>query len=347
MKSLQTLFAAILLITLVSCTSKPSGETENVKHFRHLLFSETSYDQIRGIYPLTSDEAKTINNYTLTYNDAGKPVSVAYMRGDQLLGYSNMGCAKIEISYNDSTEVHHFFDKNGEPTIADNVFAYVYKLDGNGNRIGLSFLDKEGKAASNYNNIAWYDWKVLPDGMVQEKRYNSEGVEVIMNPFCPFFELRFSYDENGYCTRMANYMADTLYDCTAENCGEVGVSYFLFENNDKGGLTKFSVFNSHGQMSNLYWGWSRFENTLDENGYTVEQFFYDQDNEPMGGKSNPLTVNKFDEHGALVERAFFDKDRKPFLREGPNAAVIRYTYDDAGNPVDTTYFDTAMAEVVK
>lgn len=347
-KSFQIFTAITLAVLMFSCTGKPgSSDSANVKHYRHLQFSETNYDIVKGIFPVSADEAKKVNNYTFTYNEEGKPVSVVFMRGEEVLDYSEMGFAKLEISYTDSTEVHHFFDKKGQPVENDGVSVFVYKLDGNGNRVGLSFLDKDGKPASNRNKIAYYIWKALPDGMIQEKRYNTEGVEVIMNPFCPFYELRFSYDQDGYCVRMANYMADTLYDCTAENCGEVGVSYFSFENNEKGGLTKFSVFNSRGQMSNLYWGWSRFENTLDENGNVLESFYYDQDNEPLSGKNNPLTVNKYDEHGSLIERQFMDKDRKLFVRQGPDAAVIRYTYDEKGNPKDTAYFDAALAEVVK
>jgi hypothetical protein len=351
MKSLKN---AILILTIAmsaimfSCTSGKKEEgASSVKHFRHLQFSETSYDDIKGTYSITEEEAKTINNYTFTYNENGKPSSVSFMRGDQLLDYSEMGFAKLEITYTDSTEVQRFFDKGGKAVPSDEVYAFVYKLDENGNRTGLSFLDKDGKVAANRNGIAYFTWKVLPDGMVQDKRYNMKDEEIILNPFCPFYELRFSYDQNGYCTRMANYMADTLYDCTAENCGEVGVSYFSFENNEKGALTKFSVFNSHGQMSNLYWGWSRFQNTMDENGNVLETFYWDQDNEPLGGKSNPLTVNQYDEHGSLIERKFMDKDRNLVLREGPKAATIKYTYDEKGLPVDTTFFDVAMVEVVK
>ncbi|MEZ4999713.1 MAG: hypothetical protein R2744_03225 [Bacteroidales bacterium] len=48
-----------------------------------------------------------------------------------------------------------------------------------------------------------------------------------MNPFCPFYELRFEYDDNGFVTRMSNYQADTLYNCTAENCGDIGSLIFL------------------------------------------------------------------------------------------------------------------------
>jgi hypothetical protein len=327
---------------------KPKEDgASSTRHYRHIQFSETSYDAIKGIYPLTDDEAKTINNYTFVYNDAGKPVSVAYMRAEKVLGYSAMGFAKVEITYTDSSEVLHFFDKDGQAIQSDGVSAFVYKVDKDGNRIGLTFLDKEGNAASNENNIAFYIWKALPDGMIQEKRYNKDSVEVVMNPNCPFYELRFSYDANGYCVRLANYMADTLYDCTEENCGEVGVSYFLFKNNEKGALTDFAVFNSHGQMSNLYSGWSKFQNTLDENGYVVKSFFWDQDNEPLSGVRNPMTVSKYDEHGALTERQFMDKDGNLVIRKGPDAAVVKYTYDETGSPADTTYLDVALAEIVK
>jgi len=347
-KNAILLLSLSLSVFLFSCTTKPAEDgSSNVKHFRHIQFSETPYDIRKGIYPLTAEEAKSINNYTFTYNESGKPVSIAYMRGEKVLPYSGMGFAKLEITYTDSTETHHFFDKDNQPVKSSGVSSYVYKLDENGNRYYLSFLDSAGNAASNWNDIAYYKFKVLPDGMVQENRFNMKDEEVIMNPNCPFFELRFSYDENGYCTRMANYMADTLYDCTAENCGEIGVSYFSFENNEKGGLTKFSVFNSRGQMSNLYSGWSRFENKLDENGYTVESFFWDQDDEPLSGKRNPLTINKYDENGALIERQFMDKDRNLVLREGPDAAVVKYTYDETGMPADTTYFDVTLAEIVK
>ena len=145
--------------------------------------------------------------------------------------------------------------------------------------------------------------------MVSELRYNLAGEEVVMNPICPFYELRFSYDNNGYVTRMANYMADTLYNCTAENCGDIGVSYFLFVPNQFGDVESFSVFNVVGQMSNLYWGWSKRVTKYDENGYPVEIAFFDQDNEYLSGKNVPVSQNIYDSHGAMVESKNMDKDR--------------------------------------
>jgi len=347
-KSAFFLLTVTLSVFLSSCTSKPKeAEASNVKHFRHIQFTETPYDITKGIYPLTAEEAKTVNNYTFTYNEAGKPVSIAFMRGDVLLGYSGRGYSKTEFVFNDSVEIQRFYDQNNQPVNYRKVFENVYKLDENGNRIGLSFRDKDGNVIENNNSIAYYTWSVLPDGMVKENRFNLKDEEVVMNPNCPFYELRFSYDANGYCTRMANYMADTLYNCTAENCGEIGVSYFSFENNEMGGLTKFSVFNASGQMSNLYSGWSKFENKLNENGYVVESFYWDQDNEPLSGKRNPLTITKYDEHGSVIEVNYLDKDRNPVIRAGVDAAVVKYTYDEKGLPVDTSFFDAALAEIVK
>jgi len=183
--------------------------------------------------------------------------------------------------------------------------------------------------------------------MIQEKRYNPQGVETIMNPFCPFYELRFSYDKNGFVTRMANYMADTLYNCTAENCGDIGVSYFEFVNNDKGNILQFSVHNASGRSSNLYWGWSKFINTLDENGYTTETAFWDQDNEYVGGRNTPINTYKYDEHGAVIERSHLDKNRKLLLSPQDGGALIKYTYTETGLPKDTLRFDEKMAAIVK
>jgi hypothetical protein len=191
----------------------------------------------------------------------------------------------------------------------------------------------------NRNKIHSWVWSILPDGMVREQRYNLAGVETIMNPFCPFYELRFSYNEKGYVTRMANYMADTLYNCTAENCGDIGVSYFTFVPNDNGDLESFSVYNVFGQMSNLYAGWSKRINKYDENGYVLETAVYDQDNEYVGGKSIPVIQNVYDPHGALVEVRNLNKDRIVINHPETGVAITEHKYDELGNRIETLRYD--------
>lgn len=307
-----------------------------VKYYRNILFSETPYDLERGTRELTPDQAKEINSYKFTWGDDGKLLSVEYVRGEQLLGYGSLGgAAKITYTYNGNKQIKHFFNDKNEQIESGGVWANEYTLDDQGRRTGLMFLGKNGEMIENRNKIHSWVWTVLDDGMVREQRYNLKGEETVMNEFCPFYELRFTYNDKGYVTRMANYSADTLYNCTAENCGDIGVSYFSFEPNENGDVERFSVFNVTGQMSNLYWGWSRRENKYDENGYVLETVYFDQDNEYVGGNQVPVTQYKYDQHGAVIEAVSMDKDRNVMENPANKVAITEYKYDDKGVRTET------------
>jgi YD repeat-containing protein len=331
----------LIIAGLTACNQAPAKK--NIKtgtvYYRSLLFSETPWDLERGSRELTPEQAKDINSYKFTYDNTGRLLSVEFVRGDEPLGYSSMGAAKITYDYSDNKQIKHFFDENNQPVESGGAFTYEYTLNENGTRTGLKFFDKEGQPVENRNKIHSYVWVVLPDGMVQEKRYNLANEETIMNPFCPFYELRFSYNDKGYVVRMANYMEDRLYNCTAENCGDIGVSYFVFDPNEFGDVRSFSVYNVTGQMSNLYWGWSRRVSTYDENGYVLETSVFDQDNEYVGGKSVPVTQNTYDKHGALIETRYMDKDRNIINSPDNGVAITEYKYDEKGNRTETLRFD--------
>lgn len=342
------LLTLVLGIAVVSCSTPAANKNTHtgVEYYRNLQFSETPYDIERGTHQLTADQAKTVNSYKFTYDKTGKLISVEYVRNNVLLGYSSMqGAAKITYDYSNNMQTKYFFDKNNEPIEVSGVFAFQYSLDANGNRAGLMFLSKDGAMIENGNKIHSYTWSVLPDGMVRELRYNLKGEEVVMNPFCPFYELRFTYNEKGYTTRMANFKADTLYNCTAENCGDIGVSYFQFSPNENGDLESFSVFNVTGQMSNLYWGWSKRISKYDENGYVLETTLFDQDNEYVGGKLIPVTKNTYDEHGALIEVKNLDKDGNLINSQDNGVAITEYKYDEQGNRTETLTYDKDKALV--
>ncbi len=339
-----TLFAIII----VSCTGTTSMKNihKGVEYYRNLQFSETPYDIEKGTHPLTKDEAKSVNSYKFTYDDSGRLLSVEFVRNDVMLGYSSMGgAAKITYDYTNHKQTKHFYNKDNEPIESNGVFAYEYTLDADGNRVGLMFLDKEGKMIENRNKIHSWIWSILPDGMVKENRFNLAGEEVVMNPNCPFYELRFSYNDKGYMTRMANYMGDTLYNCTAENCGDIGVSYFLFAPNENGDVESFSVFNVFGQMSNLYSGWSKRISKYDKYGYPLEIVYYDQDDEFVGGKNVPVTQYIYDNHGAVAEVRSMDKDRNIIDNPQTGVAFTEYKYDEQGNRIETLRFNKEKVPV--
>ncbi len=341
MKLYNVLLFAIAAIILNSCSPKPAQPEaqDNVKYFRSLLFSETSWDLERGSHEITAEDAKTVNNYKFTYNDNNQLVSVEYNRNDSLLDYSSMGAAKITYTYEGDLQNKHFFNEKNEPTKNGGVSVYEYKLDDDGMRVAMRFLDETGQPVENRNKIHNYVWTKLPDGMIREVRYNLAEESIIMNPFCPFYELRFTYDANGFVTRMANYDSDTLYNCTAENCGDIGVSYFLFENNEHGDLESFSVHNTVGQLSNLYWGWAKRVNVYDANGYTTETAMFDMDDEFLGGKNIPVTQTVYDEHGAPVKRISMDKDKNVINDPDSGVAITEFKYDETGRRIDTLRYD--------
>jgi YD repeat-containing protein len=341
--------AALIIVCMQACNQAPAKKSINsgTVYYRSLLFSETPYDIERGARELTAEEASDINSYKFVYDDKGRLLSVEFVRGEEPLGYASMGgAAKITYTYSDNKQIKHFFDENGQQIESGGVFTYEYTLDDKGTRTGLKFFDKDGQPVENRNKIHSWVWVVLDDGMVQEKRYNLANEETIMNQFCPFYELRFSYNDKGYVTRMANYMGDTLYNCTAENCGDIGVSYFEFEPNESGDNLSFSVYNATGQMSNLYWGWSRRVSKYDENGYVLETAVFDQDNEYVGGKSVPVTQYTYDSHGALIETRNMDKDRNIINSPENGVAITEFKYDEKGNRTETLRYDKDRVAVV-
>ncbi len=347
MKLYRIIFIAIFAIGLNACNPKPkqAEAPDNVKFYRHIQFTETPWDQEKGTHSLTADDAKTVNNYKFTYNEKGQLVSIEYNRNGVLLDYSSTGAAKITYTYEGNKQIKHFYNSKNEPIKNGGASVYEYTLNEKGMRVAMRFLGENGEPVENRNNIHNYTWSKLDNGMIRELRYNLAGEEVIMNPFCPFYELRFSYDDKGYLVRMANYEADTLYNCTAENCGDVGVSYFLFKNNPQGSVENFSVHNTVGQLSNLYWGWAKRVSVFDENGYPVEVTQFDQDDEMLGGRSLPITQSVYDEHGALVKRISMDSNKN--ISNDPNSgvAIVEYKYDDLGNRTETLRYDKDMVLV--
>jgi YD repeat-containing protein len=338
----------ITLIVISSCTGNSSKKNihAGVEYYRSLQFSETPYDIEKGTHPLKAGQASTINNYKFTYDNSGRLLSVEFGRNNVLLDYSSMGsAAKVTYEYKDNKQIKRYFNKNNDQIESSGVYTSEYIFNEKGQRTGLKFLGKDGSPVENRNKIHSYTWSVLENGMVKELRYNLANEEVVMNPFCPFFELRFSYNEKGYMTRMANYKADTLYNCTAENCGDIGVSYFSFSPNQNGDVLQFSVYNVFGQMSNLYWGWSKRVTKVDDNGYALETEVYDQDNEYVSGKLIPIVQNAYDSHGAVTEVKNMDKNRNLVNDPESGVAITEFKYDEQGNRTETVKYDKDRVQV--
>ncbi|MCK4746261.1 MAG: hypothetical protein KAT15_04465, partial [Bacteroidales bacterium] len=181
MKRVLSFSSLILLMVLYSCQSGNKSADSGIQHFRQLRFSESPFDEIRGLHAITAEAAGEINHYKFSYDEKGRLVSVEYCRGDELLDGSNTGAPRILISYEENKEIHHYFDRDGEPREFAGYFTAEYELDEEGVHAGLRFLDKEGSLVENRNGIAWFDWKILANGQLKENRFNLKGEETVLN----------------------------------------------------------------------------------------------------------------------------------------------------------------------
>ena len=161
-----------------------------MKYFRSIQFSETPWDIEKGLHPLTAEDAKTVNNYKLTYNEKSQLISVEYNRNDVLLDYSSIGAAKVTYTYEGNKQAKHFFNEKNKPIQNGGASVFEYTLDDSGIRIAMRYLDDKNAPVENRNKINNYQWTKLPDGMIKEVRFNLAGANVVMNEFCPFYELR-------------------------------------------------------------------------------------------------------------------------------------------------------------
>jgi hypothetical protein len=341
MKFYKLFFIALIAIGLNSCNQPPAKKMadNNVKYYRSIQFSETPWDTEEGLHELTAEEAKTVNNYKFTIAGNNQLASVEYNRNNVLLDYSSINAAKVTYTYEGDKQIKRFFNAKNEPVKNGGASVFEYTLNETGLRVAMRYLDENNAPVENRNKIHNYQWTKLENGMIKELRYNLAKESVVMNEFCPFYELRFTYNDKGLVTRMANYQADSLYNCTAENCGDIGVSYFKFGYNEAGDLLDFSVHNTAGQLSNLYWGWAKRVNVVDANGYVVESTQFDQDNEYLGGKNIPVTKSEYDQYGALVKRISLDKEKNIVNNPANGVAIVAYKYDDQGQRTETLQYD--------
>lgn len=332
--SIIVVFALSLLI--LSCTGRKSQEPRHsgVEYYRHLQLTKTPYDIEKGIYPVTSEEVNDVNNYRFTYDDEGRLLSVEYQRNNVLLDYSALGSARITYTYYGNMQAKRYFNSRNEPVLIGGIYADEFALNSEGNRVSMMFYDSTGKMIDNDKGIHAWIWNKLPDGSISENRYSLKGEDAVLDSTLPFYELRFSYDDNGYLTRMAGYRDDAPYNCYAEGCSDKGVSYLTFGPDKNGNTGRIEIFNLNGEPSSLKEGWSKAISEYDKNGYVTMIRYFDENNTPGNGVFMFSEQFVYDGHGAVTEIRYLDNEGNA-MNNPEGIALVRYEYDQAGNRTDT------------
>jgi len=333
MRSIYHLTVVFSLFLLVFQAPANGTTVESTAYYAHMPFRETPFADLRGIYPITAEQARHHKHFRFLYDAEDRPVEVSFRFGDEI---QNLNISRnaltftpvIKIKYEEGTETRTFFDRFMNPTLSNGVFREEYELDEDGNRVSLRFYDVDELRVESDWGIEAYAWSVDRRGTVTETRFDSHGEPVSIRPHFPFYCLKLHYDQRGLLALMENY-GKTCEQLTLNN---MNAAQDKLQYNASGGIYAWNVYDAqenrsvgNGPMV------ARGIMERDGLGHTTREYYEDEDGEIMTsayGWTN--TYASFDEFGNMVERFNHDADGK--RTNNPLLGYSGYiaTYDENG-----------------
>jgi len=371
-------FAFALLFSFThpaSVGAKPAPAL--TQYFATLPFSETPFSPLKGIHPISAVEAKTRKHFRFDYDHMHRPVRIAFMQGGDVVDLNDSAhyyffAPHLEIAYGTNTETRVFFDKHGNRiTVSGDVFREVYLYDDRGYRRSLEFYGVDGEPVENSWGVARYEWSLLDDGTVIEKRYGFDGELAELRGGFPFYEVRFHYGPNGWLALMQNFGHEGRLTLNALNAAQDRLEFTA-----NGDLLSWNVLDENGaRASGNGPGVARGILERDARGYEIVERYENAKGEPItnaygfsytrkvsGPFGNRIEASNytldgaelmireghgyagykavFDEHGRnriLIE--FFDENRNPVAREGRGYVRFRSEFDNDDNETAVNYQD--------
>lgn len=352
-------------------------ESPAAQYYSTLPFRETPYSELRGIHPMTANDAKTRKHFRFVHDKFGRVTKVSFMQGHDVIDLNDSAnyyffASEVRIEYGADTETRTFFDKHGNRiTVSGDVFQELYRLDERGYRRSLEFYGVDGKPVENSWGVARYEWTLLNDGTVIEKRYGFDGALKELRGGFPFFEVRFHYGPNGWLALMQNYGLEGELTMNDLNAAQDRLEFAA-----NGDLHSWNVLNVEDEYSvGNGPGVARGVLERDANGYEIVERYENEKGEPIANaygfsytrKANDRFGNRteasnytldgskllaidgrgyagyraiFDEAGRnRIAIEFFDEKRKPTMRDGRGYYRIRSKFDENDNEVETSYED--------
>jgi YD repeat-containing protein len=349
-----------------------------VAFYAHMVFRETPFADMRGIYPIAPEQANRYKHYRFVYDGDGRPVEVSFRFGDELVDLNISRTALTfapltRIEYRDGQEIRRFFDIHGNRTLGNGVFREMYALDVNGNRKALEFYSADGERIESGWGVYRYEWTVDRRGTVTETRVDSAGVAVAIRPHFPFYCLKLHYDQRGLLALMENYGKT----CDSLTQNTLNAAQDRLEYNAKGGFRAWNVYDADEQrsvgngpmvargvlqldglghttrehyedtagriMTNAY-GWTNTCAEFDEFGNMTSRFNHDAggakaDNPELGYSGYVIDYDESGKH--RVSLRYFDAGLQPATHAARGYHAVRTDYGDAGNRIRTRYEDAA------
>ena len=378
--SKTSLFLASLLSTVLGVSfyftknkAHLGNQPTTVEYFATMPLRESPYPMYQGVVRLSQEAAEKRNHYRFEYDSLYRLVSVSFRFKDRLKDPNHTAnyfitSAETRIQYGSNEQLYTYYDRFGNSVLQRGVFKSIYKLDGQGRRVSLSFKNEKGDYIENTWGIARYVWEHQNDGSVIENRYNLNDYEVSLRPNFDFFRIRLSYEQNGVLALMQNIdeqgrlivnksgaaQDKLVFDSEGRWLGWVvlGINDELHRGNGPNVAKGINESNNYGYESGLrfedvdgspvmnshgFWGSKRY---YDQYGNYAVTHFTDSLGKPGTNAKSGYSYAKytFDKNGFnRIKVELQDVNQQPTIHKTGGYATITYEYDSFDNRIKTNY----------
>lgn len=298
------------IITVIALFGLQSGWAQKTAYYRHLVFRESPYANIKGIHPIDQNTAQQEAHYRFVYDAQDRITEVSHRLGNDLIADNGNWDSfmwfspKVTIQYTSGEEVREYYDHLGQQIAAHgNVYRAVFKTDAQGRRTAVRFYDEKGDPSESEWGIHRYQWTEHTGESVMEERFDLKGEPKTIRPDFTFYTVQLVYGNDDYL--------DFIYHLD-EN-GE------LINNTMKAGLDRI-VYDNEGNFSR----WMVF----------------DKDRKPVEGNAPEFAIGEhlYDCRGNKVELRGFDVEGNLKAFPSGGARVVN-TYDRFNNQTEVQVYD--------
>jgi len=370
-KILKTI--TVFLIALIFSNYVVAQKTE---YYRHLLFRESPYSDIKGVHQIDETTAQNETHYRFVYDDQNRVIEVSHRLGDFLINDNDNWDSfiwfspKMTVEYKENQEIRHFFNRlDDKIETHGKMYKAIFDVDENGKRTAVKFYDKEDNPSENAWNIHTYQWTDLGDGNVLEKRFNLKNEPQPFRPDFTFYTVRLEFgnddildfihhldkDGNRINNTMKAAMDRIVYDQEGNfsrwmvfdkdlkpvegNAPEFAIGEHLYDaRGNKVELRGFDVIGRNKAWPN---GAARVLNTYDKYNNQIEVKIFDLKDNTM-----QHVKREYSKDGRRIEWIkYFDADGKLSAPQGAPFAAIKFEYAEDGSMVARKRFDENLKEI--
>lgn len=373
MKTIRMYLLLLLMITFLGIDSSYAQKTE---YYRHLVFRETPFSDIRGIHPIDAATAEKETHYRFVYDSQNRLIEVSHRIGDFIINNNNNWDSfiwfsqKMTIEYTDKEEIRYYYNRLDERIeVHGRMYKAVFDLDEKGNRTALKLFDADGNPSENEWNIHTYQWTLLGDGKIIEKRFNLNGEPQPIRPNFTFYTVRMEFgdddlldfvyhiDENGELINnsMKAAMDRIVYDQEGNfsrwmvfdkdlkpvegNAPEFAIGEHLYD--ARGNKVELRGFDVIGKPKAMPSGVARVLKSYDQFNNQTEVKVLD-----LAGNILQHVVREYSKDGRQIEwLRFYDTEGNLTIPEGADYAVLKFEYAEDGRMSGRIRFDVNMKQI--